>query len=71
MFMEKKTNRWIIAAAIVAVVAALAAVAVYVLRARNKKAWYDQDAIDCDADDCASFEFDEEDIELNEAIEEE
>lgn len=61
--MDKKTNRWIVVGIIVAVVAALAAVAVYLMRAREKsKVWYDQDAIDCD--DCECFEFDDEDIEI-------
>ena len=69
--MDKKTNRWIIAAVVVAVVAALAAIAMYVLRARTKKkAWYEQDAMACDGE-CECFEFDDEDdiIETAEVIE--
>lgn len=61
--MEKNKNRWIVVAIVAAVVAALTTVVVLVLRARAKqKAWYDQDAFDCDLDGCECFEFDEEDI---------
>lgn len=69
--MDKKTSRWVIIAAVVAVAAALAAVVVYVLRARSKsKAWYDQEAIDCDDEGCECFEFNDEDVELTETIDE-
>lgn len=61
--MEKNKNRWVVIAIVAAVVAALTTVVVLVLRARaKKKAWYDEEAFDCDLDDCQCFEFDEEDI---------
>ena len=56
-------NRWVVVAVLAAVVAALTTVVVLVLRARaKKKAWDEQEALDCDLDDCQCFEFDEEDI---------
>lgn len=66
--MEKKTNSWVIVAAVLAVLAAFSAVVVLILRARSKKvAWYDQEAINYDDEDCCEcFEFDEEDVELTE-----
>ena len=71
--MEKKnSNLWVVIAVVTAVVAALAAVVYFVLRARSKqKAWYDEEAIDCEMDDCVSFEFDDEGIEVADAGEEE
>ena len=67
--MEKK-NRWVVIAIVAAVVAALTTVVVLVLRARaKKKAWYEQEALDYDLDDCECFEFDDEDI-VEAAIEE-
>ena len=64
--MDKKNNNpWILIAIVAAVAAAVAAVVVFVLRAREKqKAWYDQDAIDCEMDDCECFEFDDVDVEI-------
>lgn len=64
--MDKK-NRWVIVAIVAAVVAALTTVLVFVLRARAKRrAWYEQEAFDYDADDCECFDFDDE---CDEAIE--
>ena len=61
--MEKNKNRWVVIAIIAAVVAALTTVVVLVLRARaKKKAWNEQEAFDCDLDDCTCFEFEEEAI---------
>lgn len=69
--MGKKNNPWIVLAIVTAVLAAVAAVVVFVLRARSKqKAWYDEEAIDCAMDECESFEFDEDDIEVSESAEE-
>ena len=67
--MEKK-NRWVVIAIVAAVVAALTTVVVLVLRARaKKKAWCEQEAFDYDLDDCACFEFDDEEV-VEAAIEE-
>lgn len=68
----KKNSNWIWVAVIAAVVAALTAAVVFILRARAKgKAWYDEEPIDCDMDDAECYEFDEEDIEsIEEVIEE-
>lgn len=60
--MGKKSN-WILVAIIAAVVAALTAAVVFILRARKEKAWYDEEPIDCDLDDAECFEFDDVDIE--------
>ncbi len=71
--MEKNNkNRWVVIAVVAAVVAALTTVVVLVLRARAKKkaAWYDQEALDCDLDDCECFVFDDEDVIDEPAIEE-
>ena len=64
--MDKKNNNpWILIAIVAAVAAAVAALVVFLLRARAKqKAWYDQEAIDCEMDDCECFEFDDEDVEI-------
>lgn len=63
-------NRWVVVAVLAAVVAALTTVVVLVLRARaKKKAWDEQEALDCDLDDCECFVF-EEDIVDEPAIEE-
>ena len=69
--MEKNNkNRWVVIAIVAAVVAALTTVVVLVLRARaKKKEWYEQDALDCDLDDCECFVFDEDDIADEPAIE--
>ena len=68
--MEKNKNRWVVVAIVAAVVAALTTVVVLVLRARaKKKAWAEQEAFDCDLDDCQCFEFDEDDM-IEAAIEE-
>lgn len=71
--MDKKNNNpWIVLAIVTALIAAVAAVVVFILRAREKqKAWYDQEAIDCDMDDCECFEFDDEDVEIADTIVEE
>ena len=71
--MDKKNNNpWIVLAIVTALSAAVAAVVVFILRARAKqKAWYDQEAIDCDMDDCECFEFDDEDDEIADTIVEE
>ena len=70
--MEKNhKNRWVVIAIIAAIVAALTTVIVLVLRARaKKKAWYEQQAMDCDADDCNCYVFDEEDFDDESATEE-
>lgn len=71
--MEKNNkNRWVVIAIIAAAVAALTTVVVLVLRARAKKkaAWYDQEALDCDLDDCNCFVFEDEDLLEEAAIEE-
>ena len=69
--MEKNNkNRWVVVAILAAVVGALTAAVVLVLRARaKKKAWEEQEALDCDLDDCECFVFDE-DILDEPAIEE-
>ena len=71
--MDKKNNSpWVVIAIVAALVAAVAAVVVFILRAREKqKAWYDQEAIDYEMDDCECFEFDDEDVEIAEATVEE
>ena len=71
--MDKKNNNpWIVIAIVTALIAAAAAVVVFVLRARAKqKAWYDQEAIDCEMDDCECFEFDDEDVEIADSAVEE
>ena len=71
--MDKKNNNpWIVLAIVTALIAAVAAVVVFILRAREKqKAWYDQEAIDCDMDDCECFEFDDEDVEIADTVVEE
>lgn len=71
--MDKKNNKpWIVLAIVTALIAAVVAVVVFILRAREKqKAWYDQEAIDCDMDDCECFEFDDEDVEIADTIVEE
>lgn len=71
--MDKKNNNpWIVFAIVTALIAAVAAVVVFILRAREKqKVWYDQEAIDCDMDDCECFEFDDEDVEIADTIVEE
>ena len=71
--MDKKNNNpWIVIAVVTALVAAAAAVVVFILRARAKqKAWYDQEAIDYEMDDCECFEFDDEDVEIAETTVEE
>ena len=70
--MEKSKNRWIAVAVVSAVVAALVAVVVLLLRSRCKcKKWYDQEPIDCDFDDCECLEFDDAAIEVEETIVEE
>lgn len=68
----KKNSNWIWVAVIAAVVAALTAAVVFILRARAKdKAWYDEEPIDCDMDDAECYEFDEGDIEsIEETVEE-
>lgn len=70
--MKNNKTRWILIAAIAAVVAAATTVLVLVLRARaNKKAWYEQEAIDYDVDDCDCIEFDDEECfeeETNESV---
>lgn len=68
----KKNSNWILVAVIAAIVAALTAAVIFILRARTKdKAWYDEEPIDCDMDDAECYEFDEEDIEpIEESIEE-
>lgn len=70
--MDKKSNNWIWVAVIAAVVAAVTALVVFILRARAKeKAWLEEEPIDCDLDDAECFEFSDEDIELTEiAVEE-
>lgn len=70
--MEKNhKNRWVVIAIIAAIVAALTTVIVLVLRARaKKKAWYEQQALDCDVDDCNCYVFEEEDFDEEPAIEE-
>ena len=71
--MDKKNNNpWIVIAIVTALIAAAAAVVVFILRAREKqKAWYDQEAIDYEMDDCECFEFDDEDVEIAETVVEE
>lgn len=71
--MDKKNNNpWIVLAIVTALIAAAAAVVVFVLRARAKqKAWYDQEAIDYDTDDCECFEFGDEDVEIADTVVEE
>ena len=71
--MDKKNNSpWVAIAIVAALVAAAAAVVVFILRAREKqKAWYDQEAIDYEMDDCECFEFDDEDVEIAETAVEE
>ena len=71
--MDKKNNNpWIVLAIVTALIAAVAAVVVFILRARAKqKAWYDQEAIDCDMDDCECFELDDEDDEIADTVVEE
>ena len=62
--MEKNNkSRWIVVALVAAVVAALTTVVVLVLRARaKKKSWEEQQALDCDLDDCQCFVFEDEDV---------
>lgn len=56
----KNKTRWILIAAVAAVVAAATTVLVLVLRARaKKKAWYEQEAFDYDLDDCEGIEFED------------
>lgn len=59
---EKKSSLWAVIGIVTAVMAVLAVVLVFVLRARSKKkAWYEGDAIDCEMDD--SIELDDADLE--------
>lgn len=56
--MKNNKTRWILIAIVAAVVAAATTVLVLVLRARaKKKAWYEDEAFDCDFDECDCFDF--------------
>lgn len=71
--MEKSNskNRWVVIAIVAAIVAALTTVVVLVLRARaKKKAWAEQEALNCDLDDCECFVFDDDDFVDELAVEE-
>ena len=70
--MEKNNkNRWVVIAIVAAIVAALTTVVVLVLRARaKKKAWQEQEALNCDLDDCECFVFEEDDFADEAALEE-
>ena len=62
--MDKNTKtRWIIVAAVAAVVAVATTLILLALRARaKKKAWYEQDAFEYDEDDCLGFDDFEDDL---------
>lgn len=50
-------TRWIIVAAVAAVVAVATTLVLLALRARaKKKAWYEQEAFEYDEDDCLGFD---------------
>ncbi len=55
--MNKNKTRWIVVAVVAAVVAAATTLVLLALRARaKKKAWYEDEAFDYDADDCICFD---------------
>lgn len=59
---KEKKSPWIVVGIIAAVLAVLAVVLVFVLRARSKKkAWYEGEPIDCEMDD--PIELDNDDLE--------
>ena len=60
--MKNNKTRWILVAVIAAVVAAATTALVLILRARAKKTWYEDEALDYDLDDGEYFDFDGDEI---------
>ena len=60
--MKNNKTRWILVAVIAAVVAAATTALVLILRARAKKNWYEDEALDYDLDDGEYFDFDGDEI---------
>lgn len=61
--MKNNKTRWILVAVIAAVVAAATTALVLILRARAKKTWYEDEALDYDLDDGDEyFDFDGDEV---------